>query len=141
MAVAIQGAGEWVSVTSYRRPGVCRSGGSPAFPVFGVVQHDVGGEHKISSSIIVSAVHVLRQLCQLRSVGNLVGVFRRTATARKGCGYRAVPYFPGSVDLGRGLPVEPQFGEQAVFAARAKGQRQHGQEQCPEKVYSRFHTK
>ena len=93
VSVAIQGAGEWVSVTAYRRPAVCRSGAFvPACPVGGVVQQDVGSEHKISSGIIVSAVHVLRQLCQLRSVGNLVGVFRRTATARKAAGYRAVPY-------------------------------------------------
>ena len=145
VAVTIQGAGEWLAVVAYRRPGVCRSGGFvPVFPVGNVVQQDVGGELAASGCVpchVIRTVYYGREACQLRSVGNQVGVFRRTAAARKAVGYRAVPYFPGSVDLGRGLPVEPQFGEQAVFAARAKGQRQHGQEQRPEKVYSRFHTK
>ena len=93
MSLSVKCAGEWLAAGAYRRPAVQPCGVFvPVFPVGNVVQQDVGSEHKISSGIIVSAVHVLRQLCQLRSVGNLVGVFRRTATARKAAGYRAVPY-------------------------------------------------
>ena len=145
VSLSIQGAGEVLPFAAYRRPGVCRSGGFvPACPVGNVVQQDVGGELAASGCVPCHAIRTVyygREAFQLRAVGYQIRGFRRTATARKAFGNGAVPYSPGSVDLGRGLPVEPQFGEQAVFAARAKGQRQHGQEQRPENVYSRFHTK
>ena len=90
VAVAIQGAGEWLAAVAYRRPGVCRSGASPVFPALGVVQQDVGGQLAVDACL--PAVHHRGEACQLRSVGNQVGVFRRTVTARKAAGYRAVPY-------------------------------------------------
>ena len=143
VTVAIQGAGELVYVAAYRRPAVCRSGGFPAFPVFDVVQHDVGSQFAASGCVFRHAIRTVyygSKACQLRSVGNLVGLFRRTATSCKGCGYGAVPYFSYLISPSRCLPVEPQLGEQAVFAARAKSQRQHSQKQRSENVTSSFHT-
>ena len=70
VAIAIQGAGEWVSVTAYRRPAVCRSGGFPAFPVFGVVQHDVGSELAVDACL--PAVHHRGEEAQLVGSGNQV---------------------------------------------------------------------
>ena len=139
-----QGAGKIVFRASYWRPDVCWSGTFPIFPVGDIVQHNVGSQLAAGGCILLCTiectVHNSRETCQLRSVGNLVGVFRRTATSCKGCGYGAVPYFSYLISSSRCLPVEPQLGEQAVFAARAKSQRQHSQKQRSENVTSSFHT-
>lgn len=122
MAVAIEGARESYSVTvvtiniTYRCPFiqagcVC----APVTPSVGVVQPDVVGELEIFARIIGSAVHVLRQLCQLRAVADKVrGALRATSAAERR-GHGAVPYFITC--------LRPQRG------ARHKEERQHGEPQ------------
>ena len=71
VAVAIQGAGELVlPAVAYRRPGVCRRGVSPVFPVADVVQQDVGGEFAVDACL--PAVHHRGEEAQLVGIGNQV---------------------------------------------------------------------
>ena len=71
VAVAIQGAGEWLAAVAYRRPGVCRSGAFvPACPVGGVVQQDVGGQLAVDACL--PAVHHRGEEAQLVGSGNQV---------------------------------------------------------------------
>ena len=102
--------------TTYRRPLVqtfCVF--IPVLPPFGVVQHDISSESEILARIIISAIYILRQLCQLRAVADQVRITLCTASTVEGRGHGAVPYFITC--------LRPQRG------ARHKEERQHGEPQ------------